>query len=107
MTEDWVAQLPMLQFAMNNAPSASTKYSPFQVMFGNSPVTPLDLAKEPPNLRPLDPQRQIPEEMAASRWVRKWWKARKSVTSFVQDNLYQVAEEDDQTTGARTPYPNI
>ena len=45
--EHWSTHLPFIQFAMNNAPSNATQYSPFEVLYGRSPTTPLDLWKGP------------------------------------------------------------
>ena len=90
----WVNQLPFLQFAMNNASSAATTYSPFQILYGRSPITPADLWQGP---TPLDPPREVHavlgvEATAVSRWVKDWWSARKSLSNVVYAHLERAAE---------------
>jgi len=81
--------LPMLQFAMNNAPSAAGKYSPFQVLFGLSPMTPADLLVEEPELHhPAWDNNDID----LSAWIRRWWKARRRLRQFVRANLNRAAD---------------
>lgn len=41
--KDWVDKLPMAEFAMNSTVSASTGFSPFFLLYGRTPVTPLTL----------------------------------------------------------------
>ena len=81
--------LPMLQFAMNNAPSAVGKYSPFQVLFGLSPVTPADLLVD-------DHERHHPAWDTGgtdlAEWVRKWWEVRRRLRQFVRANLHRAAD---------------
>ena len=93
--ETWVDQLPFLQFAMNNASSAATAYSPFQVLFGRSPVTPADLWQGP---TPVDPPKGVHqalgvEAQAVSKWLRDWWTARKDLSSVVHAHLERAAED--------------
>ena len=40
---DWAEKLPMAEFAMNTSVSASTGFSPFFLLYGRQPVTPLNL----------------------------------------------------------------
>ena len=101
--ETWVDQLPFLQFAMNNASSAATTYSPFQVLFGRSPVTPADLWQGP---TPVDPPKGVHqalgvEAQAVSRWLRDWWSARKDLTSVVHAQLERAAEDMKRRHDAR------
>lgn len=42
--EDWEDKLPLAEFAMNSSESAATGYSPFFLLYGRTPVTPLSLA---------------------------------------------------------------
>ena len=39
---EWERQLPVVQFALNNAPATASRFSPFQILFGVSPIVPLD-----------------------------------------------------------------
>ena len=55
----WDALLPHAEFAYNRAPSKATSLSPFKVVYGLDPLSPLDLTP-----RPMD---QKPSADAASR----------------------------------------
>ena len=68
----WVNQLPFLQFAMNNASSAATTYSPFQILYGRSPITPLISGKGPLlSTHPCEVHAVLGvEATAVSRWVK-------------------------------------
>lgn len=41
---DWDVYLPFAEFSLNSTKSASTKYSPFFVLYGREPTLPVDLA---------------------------------------------------------------
>ena len=43
----WDKLLPHAEFAFNRAPSKTTRLSPFQVVYGCNPKTPLDLTPLP------------------------------------------------------------
>ena len=43
----WDELLPHAEFAFNRAPSKTTRLSPFQVVYGSNPNTPLDLTPLP------------------------------------------------------------
>ena len=98
--EQWESMLPALQFAINNALSAIGKYSPFQVVFGTSPMTPADLLVE-------DPDDHHPawegDTNNLSEWVRKWWKVRRRLWHFVRANLDRAAEMVKQRYDKRHP----
>ena len=91
---DWSSLLPFLQFAMNNAPSSSTRYSPFQVLYGRTPVTPADLWK---GHAPIDPPTGVHQTLgveakSVALWLKQWWKARKKLRTFVHAHLKLAAE---------------
>lgn len=44
----WLDCLPLMEFAYNRAPHSATKLSPFEVVYGFKPLTPLDLLPLPP-----------------------------------------------------------
>ena len=89
--EHWSTHLPFIQFAMNNAPSNATQYSPFEVLHGRSPTTPLDLWKGPAAAQPPSGNPQSDTQLVAN-WARTWWKARKALRSFVYRNLRDAAD---------------
>ena len=41
--DDWDIHLPILEFAVNNSPSASTGETPFMLNYGQNPLLPVDL----------------------------------------------------------------
>ena len=88
--DQWEILLPMMQFALNNAPAASGKYSPFQVLFGISPVQPTDLLVDDPDDRPG--AWEWGDSRGALPWVRKWWKARRRVHDFIRHKLRETAD---------------
>ena len=65
-SDQWVAMLPLFQFAMNNASSATSRYSPFQLLYGTNPVA-------PPNLMTKERFPQDGEiDLKGSKGVRDW-----------------------------------
>ncbi|XP_021766991.1 uncharacterized protein LOC110731437 [Chenopodium quinoa] len=46
-TKDWDVKLAHAEFAYNRTPSATTKYSPFEVVYGSNPYVPIDLIALP------------------------------------------------------------
>ena len=46
-TKDWDVKLAHAEFAYNRTPSATTKYSPFEVVYGVNPYVPIDLIALP------------------------------------------------------------
>ena len=43
---NWVRELPIIEFIINNSPSQSTRYTPFYLNYGYHPATPLDLIRD-------------------------------------------------------------
>ena len=90
---EWEEHLPMIQFAMNNAPSSAARYSPFQILYGISPIVPVDLCYEtgrPPDEDSKDAA--LTQEQVTSQWFRQWWKARRKINAFIAANLQHCAE---------------
>ena len=87
--EMWEDLLPMFELALNHAVNRATKHSPFQTLFGKSPRTPLDFAKE--GLAADSPS--SPPAPSASQWAQKWNAARKQLWDFIQRNQLKVALE--------------
>ena len=46
-TKDWDVKLAHAEFAYNRSPSATTRYSPFEVVYGTNPYAPIDLIALP------------------------------------------------------------
>ena len=44
--ENWEDMLPFFELSLNHAQTKATKHSPFQILYGRSPRTPIDFAKE-------------------------------------------------------------
>ena len=90
---EWEEHLPMIQFAMNNAPSSAARYSPFQILYGISPIVPVDLCYETGRPPDEDGKDAAPtQEQVTSQWFRQWWKARRKINAFVAANLQHCAE---------------
>ena len=87
--EMWEDLLPMFELALNHAVNRATKHSPFQTLFGKSPRTPLDFAKEG---LAADPS-PTPSAPSASQWAQKWNAARKQLWDFIKRNQLKVALE--------------
>lgn len=65
--DDWDEFLPAVQFAINDSVSATTGFSPFHLVYGRHPHTPLSMARLMP--RPVAPpslQRLLPKRLAAA-----------------------------------------
>ena len=48
---DWDLNLPHVEFAYNRAPSVTTGHSPFEVVYGLNPLTPIELTSLPIDLQ--------------------------------------------------------
>ena len=81
----WVEMLPLFQFALNNAASAVTSYSPFQLIHGRDPVAPMNLRIDQPEDVPGGIE--LESNRRAVNWARNWWKARRRLCKFAQENL--------------------
>ena len=46
--KNWLDCIPYIEFAYNRACHSATKYSPFEIVYGFKPTTPLDLSPLPP-----------------------------------------------------------
>ena len=90
VAEQWEALLPMMQFALNNAPSSAGKYSPFQVLYRVIPIQPADLMVDDPDDRPG--AWEWGDKRGVLVWVRRWWKGRKQVQELVTQRLEQAAD---------------
>ena len=88
-SHSWVDMLPLFQFALNNSASSTTSYSPFQLMHGRDPVAPTNLMIDQPEDR--DGGIELSGNRRAVNWARNWWKARRRLCKFAQDNLQQGA----------------
>ena len=106
--ERWPEHIPALQFAMNNAPSSVTRYSPFQIIYGTSPILPLDLCSSRSEAEhPRLDENNAPERLMTSRWVRKWWKTRRRILSTVTARIEQAADLMKRRYDRNRPHPEI
>ena len=46
---DWLHVLPLAEFFYNNSVHSSTKFSPFEALYGFNPISPPDLISSPPS----------------------------------------------------------
>ena len=74
---------------MNNASSSTSKLSPFQILYGTSPIAPVNLMVGD-SVTGVDGKDS--EEMKGVRyWARRWWKSRRRLCQFVKGNLHESA----------------
>jgi len=73
----WDELLPHAEFAFNRAPSKTTQLSPFQVVYGCNPRTPLDLTP-------------LPTSAKFSWEVEKRAKEMKNLHTQVQERIEKV-----------------
>ncbi|KAB2836622.1 MAG: DDE-type integrase/transposase/recombinase [Caedimonadaceae bacterium] len=73
---DWDEQLPLAQFSYNNSVSVSTGYTPFQIVHGVSPTTPIDLFERKPD-------EQLPEVVVTEAYINRC----KDVVNCAVDNI--------------------
>ena len=89
-SSQWVAILPLFQFALNNSASAVTKVAPFQLLYAREPIAPMNLMLQHEQDRPggleLGNDRQV------LKWARRWWKARRKLCKFVYAILVEGAQ---------------
>ena len=81
----WIEMLPLFQFALNNSASATTRLSPFQLMNGRDPISPVNLMIDQPIDVPGGMELQGERRVIA--WARNWWKARRKLCKFAEENL--------------------
>ena len=84
-TGEWVQMIPLLQFCLNNSASASTHLSPFQILYGRTPLAPVNLLLADPEGPPGS--LELRGDPNVGQWARKWWKARRKLCDFVRANL--------------------
>ena len=82
---DWQEMLPLFQFAINNAASSASRLSPFQILFGVSPLAPTSVITVASDEAPG--QTDLGLSGTAAEWARRWWKARRRLRQFVSQRL--------------------
>ncbi len=93
--QKWDQILPQAVFALNTTVSSVTGYSPFQLMFGRDPTTPLHL------LYAIEEGKQMPNTNT-SEYVQAIKDRFSNAYSFVRDNLTAaVQRRRRQSTGQR------
>ena len=89
--ELWEDLLPTFELSLNHAQSKATKHSPFQILFGRSPRTPIDFARE--NLTQAINEANDISTPSASQWAAKWDQARRKLWDFIRRNQLKVAKD--------------
>ena len=83
--------LPFFELSLKHAQTKATKHSPFQILYGRSPRTPIDFAKEGITQAVGSTVPSTP--LFASRWAKQWEKSRKKLWRFIKRNQLQVASD--------------
>ncbi len=81
--DDWATYLPMVEFAINNAVSAATGYSPFFLNYGRELKTPLDR---------LAPSTAVPE---AQEYLQQLKMAREDAIRLMQEAQARMVRQED------------
>ena len=84
---EWEDLLPMLQFSLNDAFCESTRSTPFRVLFGNDPVSPMRLISRQ-SQENLHPEQTI----TPSEWEEKTFEQISRVWEFIRENQERVAQ---------------
>ena len=69
----------------------ATKHSPFQILFGRSPRTPIDFARE--NIIQAINEAGATTTPSASQWAARWDRARQKLWDFVRRNQLKIATD--------------
>ena len=83
----WEELLPLLQFALNDTYCSSTKNTPFRVLYGCDPVSPMRLLTRIANSLPTGTDPATPLE-----WEEKTAEQLDIIWKFVRDHQEEVAE---------------
>ena len=89
LSTSWAKMLPLLQFAMNNSVSSASQLSPFQLMYGREPMSPVHLMLDQLDDRPGG--MELKGNRKATVWARDWWKARRKLCKYALANLQEGA----------------
>ena len=87
----WEDLLPTFELSLNHAQNKATKHSLFQILFGRSPRTPIDFARE--NLTQAINEAGATATPSASQWAAKWDQARQKLWDFIRRNQLKVATD--------------
>ena len=97
---DWDEHLAACEFAINDSQHASTGLTPFQMMYGESPLSHLDLFLE--EISKVNPPTRDAQRLDARRFMEQWrsnlGEARKALESAqtVQKESYDRDRKDVQ-----------
>lgn len=90
-TDDWGQYLDAAVFATNTSIQSSTKYTPFQLMFGRSPRFPLEAEKEGENVSFQDMHSLV--ESNAEDVLEKVLAKQKQIFVAVDENIKKAQEK--------------
>jgi hypothetical protein len=97
---DWDEHLAAAEFAINDSVHASTRFTPFQLMYGESPMSHLDLFLD--EITKVNPPTKDKQLLDARKFMQQWRNnlgdARKAleVAQEVQSKLYDRSRKDVQ-----------
>ena len=100
---NWKELLPMAEFACNNAPSSSTKVSPFFATRGYNPRMSFDL--KPVVKEPRNPGEKVAREQAESfaRKMKETWDFLQEQMSLAQTRMEHFADQGRKPAPAYQP----
>ena len=85
--QNWKAFLPKLAFAINTTVNKSTSFSPYFLMFGRSPILPIDL------IFGIEPRtEQVKMRSSHEKFIEEWQSSMKEAFDVVRQRAEKSAE---------------
>ena len=90
--QNWKAFLPKLAFAINTTVNKSTSFSPYFLMFGRSPILPIDL------IFGIEPRtEQVKMRSSHEKFIEEWQSSMKEAFDVVRQRAEKSAESGKPT----------